>query len=126
VHRVVAHRDFVVVGLRSKPVAGPWPKHAACCKTPRPAMATPAQRWLRSLPKSLVYQFAFAAPPMLLAAFQWPQVPRIVRAALVRYPTILLLYAPQGLFWYDLTNLRRATVRILSTTIARHPCRSRQ
>jgi hypothetical protein len=82
--------------------------------------------WLRSLPKSLVYQFAFAAPPMLLAAFQWPQVPRMVRAALVGYPTILLLYASQRLFWYDLTNLRRATVRILSTTIARPPCRSRQ
>jgi hypothetical protein len=60
--------------------------------------------WMRSLPKSLIYQFAFAAPPILLAAFQWPRVPRIVRAALVGYPTILLLYASQGLFWYEMRS----------------------
>ena len=64
---------------------------------------TPEQ-WLRSLPKSLVYQFAFAGPPLMALTLRWPDVPVALRAAVVAYPTILLLYALQGLFWYGMRS----------------------
>jgi hypothetical protein len=70
----------------------------------KPGAALVLSAWLRSLPKALVYHIAFAAPPMVLAAFQWPQVPRIVRAALVAYPMILLVYALQIFPWYEMRS----------------------
>ena len=60
--------------------------------------------WLRSMPKSIAYQLAFGGPPLVALALCWKDVHPAVRAAMVTYPTILLLYAAQRLFWFEMRS----------------------